>query len=261
MYYQYKLLRILHNKIKAWMIHQINPISQSQFLDIACGRGGDIQKWHAQSLKNVIGLDIDPHYIHEAKRRNAQLSSSRSYDTNNYKFYVIRPDEDIPAYLHNNRLQHKFDNVSCQFAIHYFFESESKIRALLHQVSSMLYTGGHFIVTAMNGDRVLSLLGPDGRYKSDCMILECDTVHQELHFSQELRVHIAGTLYFGDVSFSHEYIVKPDTLQILCQEYKLSLVHHQPFKTFQSMFNIHLDPQTSMCSELYDAYIFQRVKE
>lgn len=254
MYAQQKQLRWLHNRIKCWMLDQ-SKHEICNLLDIACGRGGDIQKWHARKIGTVVGLDVEACYVKEAKRRYAQLASTRGFDTNDYRFFVVAESENVPEFLYNNRLQHRYDVVTCHFAIHYFFESEAKIRELLRQVSELLYTGGTFMCTAMNADRVRAL-GPE--FRNDVMILEnSDT---DAVFGAPVKIHLTGTLYFGECSFSSEYLVRSETLIALCSEYSLVKVSHIPFKAFQKQFETHLDANTAACSELYDCYIFERVK-
>ncbi len=51
-----------------------------------------------------------------------------------------------------------FDVVSCQFAIHYFFESRDTLNGFLSNVSDNLRPGGIFIATFMDGDKVNALL-------------------------------------------------------------------------------------------------------
>lgn len=57
-----------------------------------------------------------------------------------------------------------FDTVSCQFAIHYFFQSEEKLNGFLGNVARNLKRGGIFIATFMDGDKVAQLLAesPNG---------------------------------------------------------------------------------------------------
>lgn len=55
-----------------------------------------------------------------------------------------------------------FDAISCMFAIHYFFESETKLDGFLSNVSQNLKKGCVFFCTFMNGDRVESELNKNG---------------------------------------------------------------------------------------------------
>jgi mRNA (guanine-N7-)-methyltransferase len=45
---------------------------------------------------------------------------------------------------------YQFDFVSCQFALHYSFETEQKARSLLENISSRLKPGGTFVGTIPN---------------------------------------------------------------------------------------------------------------
>ena len=49
---------------------------------------------------------------------------------------------------------HKFDAVSCMFAIHYFFEDASKLDGFLRNVSGNLVKDGVFFCTFMDGGSV-----------------------------------------------------------------------------------------------------------
>lgn len=57
-----------------------------------------------------------------------------------------------------------FDVVSCQFAIHYFFENRDTLNGFLANVSNNLRPGGIFIATFMDGDKVHAMLedAPNG---------------------------------------------------------------------------------------------------
>ena len=64
---------------------------------------------------------------------------------------ILKQDPD----LRKLRVPIKFDLVSTQFAIHYFFESETKLRAFLHNVTDRLEEGGKFIGTTIDSDRLV----------------------------------------------------------------------------------------------------------
>ena len=48
----------------------------------------------------------------------------------------------------------EFDLVSCQFALHYSFETENKAENLLFNVSNKLRPGGYFIGTIPNAEEI-----------------------------------------------------------------------------------------------------------
>ena len=77
-----------------------------------------------------------------------------------------------------------FDIVSTQFAIHYMFRSEDKLRAYLRNVTDRLEPGGYFIGTTIDSDelvyRVRSEGNPDNSISNDFM----KVVLPQDHFSK-----------------------------------------------------------------------------
>ena len=51
----------------------------------------------------------------------------------------------------------KFSVCSCQFAIHYFFESEKKLNGFFSNVANNLKTNGIFFATFMDGNIIENL--------------------------------------------------------------------------------------------------------
>lgn len=49
----------------------------------------------------------------------------------------------------------KFDIVSCQFALHYAFRTEAALRQMLYNVSAGLRSGGYFIGTLPDAERIV----------------------------------------------------------------------------------------------------------
>lgn len=63
-----------------------------------------------------------------------------------------------------------FDVVSCQFAIHYFFESAEHLNGFFSNVAANLRRGGLFIATFMDGARVHALLEAEGRRVGEAVV-------------------------------------------------------------------------------------------
>lgn len=56
-----------------------------------------------------------------------------------------------------------FDIVSTQFAIHYFFESEQKLRAYFMNVTDRLEAGSFFVGTTIDSDELVSRIREEGK--------------------------------------------------------------------------------------------------
>jgi mRNA (guanine-N7-)-methyltransferase len=71
----------------------------------------------------------------------------------NKKFPARHPLYEIIPKL-RGRGENGFDVVSCQFALHYFFESRETLDGFFQNVAENLKSGGYFITTFMDGMRV-----------------------------------------------------------------------------------------------------------
>lgn len=142
---------------------------RKSLMDIACGQGGDLRKWLSAGLTTVFGVDKARNNIENPSEGiySRMLRHLRELSNKTYVFgtmdasnpitdaYVstLRSEED--QYVGRRLLAHgPFDLVSCQFAIHYFFESATKFEAFLSNVDRFLAPGGYFMGTCLDGDRV-----------------------------------------------------------------------------------------------------------
>ena len=65
-------LKKFHNDVKRELIKSYAGRAR-RVLDLACGRGGDLHKWTDAGIKHVVGVDLSPKEIEEAKRRFREL--------------------------------------------------------------------------------------------------------------------------------------------------------------------------------------------
>lgn len=142
---------------------------RKSLMDIACGQGGDLRKWLSAGLTTVFGVDKARNNIenpsdgiYSRMLRHLRELSNKTYvfgtmDASNpiTDAYVSTLRSEDDQYVGRRLLAHgPFDLVSCQFAIHYFFESATKFEAFLSNVDRFLAPGGYFMGTCLDGDRV-----------------------------------------------------------------------------------------------------------
>lgn len=154
-----------------------------------------------------------------------------------------------------------FDIVSCQFSMHYLFESESKIRAFLHNVSCRLEVGGFFIGSTVDADKVISLVraqgGEDLRISNKFYSIQLgqNTYPKETMspYGQKFFFYLKEAvgkerLSEGRPIYVPEYLVIFSHLEKLAEEYGLRLVEKRNFhefydrniedKNFERLFNL-----------------------
>jgi mRNA (guanine-N7-)-methyltransferase len=119
-------MRNYHNVIKRELYNKYTK-NVENVLDLACGKGGDLDKWVSNNIKNVIGYDINSVSINEAKRR---VSSYRYPLKTNIKLYVKDLSRDI---ISGNK---NMDVITSMFAFHYFFESKETFDVIMKTIEN-----------------------------------------------------------------------------------------------------------------------------
>lgn len=253
----YTNMRQYHNKVKQYLYNTYcNNIDS--LAELCSGKGGDLHKWCHNRIRRVDGYDNHQPSINEAYKRLKQVSEQ--YSTNlNYNFYLMD--------LRNSELDLKqnfdYDVVSCQFGLHYFYESEKIIRNVLKTISSLLKNNGVFIGTILDNMSVDKLL-TDNKYEHKIDNEVCFSLEKQVvtDFSAKLNVYLAGDNYLTNAS--HEYLIDFDSLVSLCKEYDLELVDSCTFgslnnKKLGDMFN-GLFTYEKIVSSLFRYFAFRKVK-
>lgn len=246
-----KNLRFFHNKIKLHLLKRVcdeYKDTELSLFDIGVGRGGDILKWERCGIRRVVGFDPDQTSINDAKKRidNTHLQCC------NISLHCCPSIESLDL------RDHSFSIVSCQFAIHYFFENQSKTRNMLQHVKRLLVDKGYFIGSFMNANKINEYL-QDNVYMNEAMMIK-KINSESSRFGEVIHVHLSGTLYFAEDCVSIEYMVYPDILVEECKRVGLELIEIKPFeKHFLHMkeYDVQMNEHHKLCSFMYSSFIFR----
>ena len=119
-------------------------------MDIGCGKGADIGKFDYETISGYVGVDISMGQLIDALNRRISTKNNK-YGSRLYIFptlFIKEKGQAHPEVFRKNLPQDfKFNIISAQFCIHYFFESETSVRRFLENVSSNLSKNGLFIAT------------------------------------------------------------------------------------------------------------------
>jgi SAM-dependent methyltransferase len=183
------VMKNFHNEfIKKRELIMKMPKGASLF-DIACGKGGDIKKWIDAGFTKVMGIDVVRDNIENRKNgayaRTLEAQKKFNFDHNKTPYVYITADaskritheyienmedaddkyifkmlwgltppsqiKDPSLTRYQNFMKGGFDVISCQFAIHYFFENETILDNFIFNISNNLKQGGYFIGTCLDG--------------------------------------------------------------------------------------------------------------
>lgn len=181
------VLRQYHNFVKSNLIYtycnkMYQSNNQQSVLDIACGRGGDINKFYYTEVAYYVGIDIDDEGLKSpVDGAISRYNRFRKKKPNYPKMYFLQADarallnyesqvkilsgmDDI-----NKKLLEKFfpksgkkslfDIISCQFAMHYFLKDELSWNNFKNNIRNHLRSGGYFIATTFDSKLVIDAIG------------------------------------------------------------------------------------------------------
>jgi mRNA (guanine-N7-)-methyltransferase len=219
-------LRRYHNSIKR-TLYDTYTKNIDNLLEIAAGKGSDLNKWVSNRIKHVVGYDIDLNSIEEGKRR---LKATKGY-TPKVELNVLDLSRNVitPTV--------PFDVVSAMFCFHYFFESEQTFNTIISSIKSNLKSGGIFMGTMFDGDSLLHLKVPESdtielsdqgevRFKLNFL---GKSYQKESPFGNKLSVFIKDTVLDEPMD---EYIVKFDSFVKLMKSNGFELIDSKMFESF-----------------------------
>ncbi len=171
------------NAYKRFVISNLiknNMENANWIADLASGRGADLNRYHEVGVRNALFVDRDASAISELIRRKFDIMHSdrkqaRLHFAKNKRggdqsrstsIYTMVADltEDADGLV---KRMEQFglnpgivDAVVCNFALHYMCDSAEHLRNVVRLANTLLRTGGIFMFTVMDGQRVFDLLKP-----------------------------------------------------------------------------------------------------
>jgi len=188
-------MRQYHNFIKSNLIYtycnkMYQDNQQQSVLDIACGRGGDIEKFYYTNVAYYVGVDIDAEGFKSPNDGAiSRYNAFRKKKPNFPKMYFIQADaraifdydsqvqalggtDDfnkklLQQFFPNISEGHKpalFDRINCQFAMHYFLKDDLSWNNFKQNLKNHLRGGGYFMATTFDAREVIKALGTRDAY-------------------------------------------------------------------------------------------------
>ena len=249
----YYNLRRFHNWIKRGLINRY--LTNSRVLDLASGKGGDLNKWIDAGVLQVEGYDIDVPSVLEARRR---LQNTDTKNTS-IKYHV----QDLSKHTITEYGSERFDAVASMFAFHYFFEGESSLLTILETIQYNLKVGGYFVCCLFDGDLIEAKLNSGLFLTPNFKITRKMVMENDSPYGNRIGVLMRETVLDQEMD---EYIVRPKDLIGILKWWGLELVETKGFGEVYSEWESQdrrnrLNRFDQEVSFLNRYYIFKRVTD
>lgn len=238
--------RKFHNYVKRKVINNSsNNCIGGSYLDLACGKGGDLQKYINLGYKNIFAIDSSENelyckngYIHRLTNLGF-VNKGLYYEKDDVKITVLCGDvsKDIRSgdFLKNkddmDKLNdlfsrvNKFDCISIMFAIHYMLETEDKMDSFMENISELLKSDGKFIGVYLNIEE-----------KEDYVFKNHGIPFYEIKNNDE-TIEIKNSVW-GETGIKEPKINK-ETLDNWFDEYDLIEINNESFDIFYEIFKMN----------------------
>jgi ribA/ribD-fused uncharacterized protein len=270
-----------HNRIKE-DLYKKHMTKGDTLLELAVGKGGDLQKWLNAEPSRIVGMDISlpnlDSVVDSASKRYLDTKRTRRTppllllegDFTHHPLFA-QADPYMPIllgapgsteYLKQFEGLSSFDDVSCQFAMHYACATEETFRNFAKNIRDSCKT--HFFGTCSDGQAIYSLLlgkethmfMVDGRVAGQYTKKYQDKATWEEEFGMPVQVYL-------------ESFVKPETEYLVPFEKVVSILGEMGFELVDTkMFSEIYGGQTQIVLEnvqkefsfLNRAFAFKRMK-
>jgi mRNA (guanine-N7-)-methyltransferase len=190
----------VNNYVKAKLI-QDHLVPSGQVLDMPCGKGGDLHKYRQNKPSFYLGLDLVQANVDEAKRRHENTRCM-------FGAHFMQADFTKPLDLTSH-----YDLVSCQFALHYAWDAESRARQVLANVAARLKPDGVFVATFPDYTEILDRLVAmtQNQDKHNYAAKNGSTYTYRIggqHYYLEFTSHLSFTAFFASLReqpYGHRY--------------------------------------------------------
>lgn len=243
----------LNNRVKARLIQKYTPAG-GVALDLCGGRGGDLRKWEKARIRKLVLVDLSAGSVLEARSRYRK--GNFSYEARFLAADCTEPLDEVPVGAPF------FDVVSCQFALHYSFDTFDRATRTLQNVGQRLKKGGHFIGTIPSAERILARFR---KLPSHATERRFGNVFYSVHMKDELTAPDMYTFSLTDaIDEVPEALVRLQALLVAASLAGLTPVHvgmsFEEFLTEQGEPDAAhaLSVEQREIFALYDVFVFQK---
>ena len=249
----FKSLRLYNTKVK---YNLFSMFKDSDFvLDLAAGRGADLNKYNANNIKNVLMVEPDEAAIYDILDRKYSLLKDKYKKNTNTKIYLLKENltnNYLDTYDKINKLVSlkSFNHICSHFAIHYFIYNNELMLNFINLLNLTLSKHGIFICTLFDGNKLKNFLSNYNNYE-----WKNDKYYIRL---LKNKTEIELLLPFSNNELYKEHLVNIDDFILEMKNNQIKLIEKKSFIDY-NFDNIILDDYDKTFIGFYTSLIFTKI--
>jgi len=233
-----------------------------KLLELSGGRGGDMYGMLEKNPSYIFFTDYAKDALIEAKRRYNDFTNKNSKLKTNIKFEEYDLRKNVSNNIIKKTSKTKFDLISCQFAIHYFFESDKIWNNFFKIINNSIQKGGIFMITSFDGKRIMEKLKKIKKNNKLELKIKNKVVlsFTKLYDSRKKSVFGKTLGCFVETIGEHsEYLVDIEYLIEFFKKNNYQLVENVCFDSLFERYNIKLLDVEKEFTGLYNKVVFKKL--
>jgi SAM-dependent methyltransferase len=298
-----KQMRNFHNLVVKADLYDKYATKGGSLLELGCGEGGDINRWLANDLSMVVGIDKSRNNIvNPDKGVYARWDKATARRTDKPRGVFLTLDATVRMFAPHDEIKaaaaeydqidmvaamwglpgtvlpalepfkgvmtRGFDLVSCQFSIHYMFQTSATLDRFVNNVARMTKPGGYFICTTFDGDLVAAAMGARGSIAGRVggrVLWSIARAEGQEYKRFDGETGVAIDVFVGSIGKpAREYLVSRRTLEARMERAGFELVASELFRdahsraTATKKLPAQLSPAEKDLSFLYRSFAFKK---
>ncbi|AOM63421.1 putative mRNA cap guanine-N7 methyltransferase [Heterosigma akashiwo virus 01] len=208
------------------------PPEEIRLLDLSTGHGNDLHKWYFSNYRHVVGIDIYEPSIREAKQRfkNLSVKTFRNPFSANFIQGDLKNEQFVDTFIENHYdMNKKFDAISMNNAIHYFFDKEKNLETLMSLIGNVIKPGGYFFGLDLDGKRIIDILNENIVSKNYSIEPSFNSKKVSKSYGNKYMFTLNTdddnrSTYFSIRGKSTEYLVDIDELERVANKFGMKLL-------------------------------------
>jgi len=250
-------IRTFNSAIKYELYKMFN---KSEFiLDLAAGRGADLNKYFQNNIQNVLMVEVDETAIYTILERKyssiKQKSNYKQAQIHNTKIYILKEDltnnyVEIYDKIINIVNKKTFNHICSHFAMHYFIYNNELMTNFINLLNLTLDKNGIFICTLVDGEKLKKYLLklPNYEWKNDKYYIKLLANKKEIEL----------ILPFSNNELYKEYIINIDDFILQMKNNNFKLIEKKNFLEYTNISQQNLDDNDKTFVDFYCSVIFTK---